>query len=147
MTRLYNLCGTNIAQPPHTFILTNRAMQEFSMSSTSQLPVGPVGRTPSTFYVSPNPIMAVAQVGYDDGTSPRSRQEAAGRPSHHPGGLLQHGQEHTLNEETRNHASYTAPNSSMSGTPEVDHELAGLDALEDGRPGERPAYPFTTLIR
>ncbi|KAG8719984.1 hypothetical protein FRC08_001486 [Ceratobasidium sp. 394] len=29
----------------------------------------------------------------------------------------------------------------------VDHELAGLGALEDGRPGERPAYPFTTLIR
>ncbi|EUC57013.1 fork head domain protein [Rhizoctonia solani AG-3 Rhs1AP] len=34
-----------------------------------------------------------------------------------------------------------------SGQSEVDPELAGLDALEDGRPGERPAYPFTTLIR
>ncbi|KAH7341451.1 hypothetical protein B0J17DRAFT_646589 [Rhizoctonia solani] len=31
--------------------------------------------------------------------------------------------------------------------PEMDPELAGLGALEDGRPGERPAYPFTTLIR
>ncbi|CAE6424166.1 unnamed protein product [Rhizoctonia solani] len=34
-----------------------------------------------------------------------------------------------------------------SGQSEMDPELAGLDALEDGRPGERPAYPFTTLIR
>ncbi|CAE6413173.1 unnamed protein product [Rhizoctonia solani] len=29
----------------------------------------------------------------------------------------------------------------------IDPELTGLDALEDARPGERPAYPFTTLIR
>ncbi|KDN48617.1 hypothetical protein RSAG8_02604, partial [Rhizoctonia solani AG-8 WAC10335] len=34
-----------------------------------------------------------------------------------------------------------------SSQSEMDPELAGLDALEDGRPGERPAYPFTTLIR
>jgi hypothetical protein len=37
--------------------------------------------------------------------------------------------------------------SSKHSQPEMDPELAGLDALEDGRPGERPAYPFTTLIR
>ncbi|KAJ1307865.1 hypothetical protein OPQ81_001945 [Rhizoctonia solani] len=34
-----------------------------------------------------------------------------------------------------------------SAQSETDPELAGLDALEDGRPGEKPAYPFTTLIR
>ncbi|CUA74105.1 Forkhead box protein J2 [Rhizoctonia solani] len=37
--------------------------------------------------------------------------------------------------------------SCISGQSETDPELAGLDTLEDGRPGERPAYPFTTLIR
>ncbi|CAE6408928.1 unnamed protein product [Rhizoctonia solani] len=36
---------------------------------------------------------------------------------------------------------------SKANEPEMDPELAGLDALESGRPGERPAYPFTTLIR
>ncbi|CAE6414258.1 unnamed protein product [Rhizoctonia solani] len=36
---------------------------------------------------------------------------------------------------------------SISGQSELDPELAGLDALEDGQLGERPAYPFTTLIR
>ncbi|KAG8734704.1 hypothetical protein FRC12_018417 [Ceratobasidium sp. 428] len=37
--------------------------------------------------------------------------------------------------------------SEAPGDSDVDHELAGLNALEDGLPGERPAYPFTTLIR
>ncbi|QRV75000.1 Forkhead domain [Ceratobasidium sp. AG-Ba] len=32
----------------------------------------------------------------------------------------------------------------FTGEPQIDIELAGLDALEDGKPGERPAYPFTT---
>ncbi|KAG9128079.1 hypothetical protein FRC07_005219 [Ceratobasidium sp. 392] len=35
----------------------------------------------------------------------------------------------------------------LANNSDIDHELAGLDALEDGLPGERPAYPFTTLIR
>lgn len=50
----------------------------------------------------------------------------------------------TLDAET-----HSAPDSRSSGSSpaEIDPELAGLDALEDGRPGERPAYPFTTLIR
>ncbi|QRV89696.1 Forkhead domain [Ceratobasidium sp. AG-Ba] len=42
--------------------------------------------------------------------------------------------------------SYTChePEDDFTGEPQIDIELAGLDALEDGRPGERPAYPFTT---
>ncbi|KAG8762288.1 hypothetical protein FRC11_010075 [Ceratobasidium sp. 423] len=47
---------------------------------------------------------------------------------------------------TRNTARANT-HSNTSSQSEVDPELAGLDALEDGRPGERPAYPFTTLIR
>jgi hypothetical protein len=45
------------------------------------------------------------------------------------------------------HSSRVDSRSTVSGKSETDPELAGLDALEDGRPGERPAYPFTTLIR
>ncbi|KAG9104225.1 hypothetical protein FRC06_004442 [Ceratobasidium sp. 370] len=42
---------------------------------------------------------------------------------------------------------YLEPRLGVASNSDVDHELAGLGALEDGRPGERPAYPFTTLIR
>ncbi|KAF8606580.1 hypothetical protein BDV93DRAFT_542791 [Ceratobasidium sp. AG-I] len=114
------------------------------MSSTSR---DSAERTSSTFHVSQNPMTAVSQAGYTDGTPLQTRQEVAGRSAYHPRESLENRQEHTFNEDPGSQVSYTGPNSSISGTPEVDHELAGLDALEDGRPGERPAYPFTTLIR
>ncbi|KAG8748232.1 hypothetical protein FRC10_007620 [Ceratobasidium sp. 414] len=54
-------------------------------------------------------------------------------------------------EQVSDHSSgnqpYLEPRLGIASNSDADHELAGLDALEDGRPGERPAYPFTTLIR
>ncbi|KAB5593973.1 hypothetical protein CTheo_2574 [Ceratobasidium theobromae] len=50
-------------------------------------------------------------------------------------------------EDTETQSSQVDTRSNSPSKSEIDPELAGLDALEDGRPGERPAYPFTTLIR
>ncbi|CAE6448609.1 unnamed protein product [Rhizoctonia solani] len=83
--------------------------------------------TPS-IRVDPEPVTGRIADNMDESPSPGSSYEAIQRTS------------------TRN----TAPTDTRSNTSsqlEVDPELAGLDALEDGRPGERPAYPFTTLIR
>ena len=113
------------------------------MSTASQDPAD----TSSAFHVSPNAVTAVGRVGYANGPSLRTKQEVAGRSPYPPGDPLENRRGYAFDEDTGSQPSYMEPNSSMSGTPEVDHELAGLDALEDGRPGERPAYPFTTLIR
>lgn len=138
---------TNTAQSTYTLILSNRAIQNFLMSSTSEAPMGPAERSTSTFHVSSKPTTAVSQVDYSDGASRQIRQGVASSSAYHPAGSLQQDHGHAPNEDAGSQVSYMGLDSSMSTTSEVDHELAGLDALEDGRPGERPAYPFTTLIR